>query len=179
MRQDRHLQHDAGARRDRQERRIGLRPLLAQRGQHDLHDRVETFKHPQQRGVEPARHVAVGRGQELVFETEPVEKSAQTRIVCRAERGIFVRERIRHARERLAQMMRHHVPVRNVVGHLAQAVHIVGERDQPRLDLVVGEHAKGMAHHRGARDLTECPDMRQAGRAIAGLEDHLVLGTLF
>jgi hypothetical protein len=30
VRQDRHLQHDAGARRDRQERRIGLRAFLAQ-----------------------------------------------------------------------------------------------------------------------------------------------------
>ena len=27
-----------------------------------------------------------------------------------------------------------------------------------------------MAHHRGARDLAERADMRQAGRAVAGLE---------
>jgi hypothetical protein len=34
---------------------------------------------------------------------------------------------------------------------------------RPRLDLVVGEHAEGMAHHGGARDLAERADMRQAG----------------
>src|SRR4029077_19329559 len=71
------------------------------------------------------------------------------------------------------------VPVRDVVGHLAQAVHVVRERDKPRLDLVIGEDEKSMTNHRGARDLAECPDMRQAGRTIAGLEDHLVLGPLF
>ena len=73
-------------------------------------------------------------------------------------------------------MRSHHVVVGHVVRHLAQPVHVVGERDQPRLDLVVGEHAEGMAHHGGARDLAERADMRQAGGAVAGLEDHLVLG---
>ena len=33
-----------------------------------------------------------------------------------------------------------------------------------------------MAHHGGAGDLAEGADMREAGRAVAGLEDHLVLG---
>src|SRR6201999_2905865 len=47
--------------------------------------------------------------------------------------------------------------------------------DQPCLHLVVGEHAERMAHHGGARDLAERADMRQAGRSVAGLEDHLVL----
>ena len=60
--QDRHLQHNAAVRRDRQKRRIRLRAFLTQRGQHDVHDRVEAFEHPQERGVEPARRVAVGRG---------------------------------------------------------------------------------------------------------------------
>jgi hypothetical protein len=51
--------------------------------------------------------------------------------------------------------------------------------DQPRLDLVVGQHAEGVAHHGGARHLAERADVRQAGRAVAGLEDHFVLGLLF
>ena len=72
-------------------------------------------------------------------------------------------------------MLRQHLLVRHVVGHLAQPVHVVGEGDQPGLDLVVGEHAEGVAHHGGARDLAEGADMRQAGGAVAGLEDHLVL----
>jgi hypothetical protein len=75
-------------------------------------------------------------------------------------------------------MLRHHLLVGHVVRDLAQAVHVVGERDQPRLDLVVGQHAKGMAHHGGARHFAERADMRQAGRAVAGLEDHRVLRRL-
>ena len=68
-----------------------------------------------------------------------------------------------------------HLLVGHVVRHLPKPVHVVGEREQARLDLVLGQHAKGMAHHRGARDLAERADMRQAGRAVAGLEQHLVL----
>jgi hypothetical protein len=33
-----------------------------------------------------------------------------------------------------------------------------------------------VTHHRGAGDLAERADMRQARGAIAGFEDHLVLG---
>ena len=61
VRQHRHLQHDAGARVDRQERRIGLRPLLAQRRQHDRHHLVEMRQHLEQRLVEAARLVALRR----------------------------------------------------------------------------------------------------------------------
>ena len=73
-------------------------------------------------------------------------------------------------------MLRHHLLLGDVVGHLAQRIHVVGEGDQPGLDLVAGEHAEGVAHHRGARYLAEGADMRQARRAVAGLEDHLILG---
>ena len=161
--------------RDRQERRIGLRALLAQRRQHDLHHGVEALEHLEQRRVEAAGRVAVGRRQELVLEAELIEEGAQPRIVVRAEATDTVRERVGHLRQRLAEMRRQHLLVRHVVGHLAQPVHVVGERDQPRLHLVVGEHAEGVAHHGGARDLAEGADMRQAGGAVAGLEDHLVL----
>ena len=95
VREHRHLQHDAGRRRDRQERRIGLRALLAQRRQHDVHHGVEALQHLEQRRVEAARHVAVGRRHELVLEAEMVEEGAQPRVVGGAERRIFVRERVR------------------------------------------------------------------------------------
>ena len=36
--------------------------------------------------------------------------------------------------------------------------------------------AEGVAHHGGARDLAEGADMRQAGGAVAGLENDFVLG---
>ena len=177
MRQHRHLQHDAGAQIDRQERRIGLRPLLAQRRQHDVHHRVEVFQKLQQRRVEAAGLVALGRRVEFVVEAEGVEERAQPRVVVLAERRMGA-ERVRHLGQRLAEMLRQHLLVRHVVGHLAQPVHVVGEGDQPRLDLVVGEHAERVAHHGGARHLAEGADVRQAGGAVAGLEDHLVLGLL-
>ena len=55
----RNLQDDAGLRIDRQKRRIGLRPLLAQRRQHDRHHLVEARENFQERGVEAARRVAL------------------------------------------------------------------------------------------------------------------------
>ena len=127
--------------------------------------------------VEAARRVALRRGHEFVVEAEMVEEGAQPRIVVLAEARMRA-ERIGHLGQRLAEMLLQHVLVRHVVGHLAQAIHVVGKGDQPRLDLVVGEHAEGVAHHGGARDLAEGADMRQAGRAVAGLEDHLVLRLL-
>ena len=79
----------------------------------------------------------------------------------------------------LPRCCRQHLLVRHVVRHLAQAVHVVGEGEQPGLDLVLGQHAEGVAHHGGARDLAEGADMRQARRAVAGLEQHLVLRVSF
>ena len=82
----------------------------------------------------------------------------------------MVAERVRHLRQRLAEMLSQHLFVRDVVRDLAQAVHVVGEADQPGRDLVLGEHAEGMPHHGGARDLAERADMRQPRRPVARLE---------
>src|SRR5438128_506483 len=76
-------------------------------------------------------------------------------------------------------MLRHHVPVWDIVRHLTQAIHVVGKGNQTSLDVVIGEHAKGVSHHGGARDLAEGADVRQARGAVAGLEHHLVLWALF
>ena len=80
---------------------------------------------------------------------------------------------------RFDEMLRQHLLVRHVVGDLAQPVHVVGERDQAGLDLVVREHAERVTHHGGARNLAKRADVRQARRPVAGLEDHLVFGLLF
>ena len=104
-----------------------------------------------------------------------IQERAQARIVGVTKRRMLVRERVRHRGERPPQILRQQILVRHVVRHLAEAVHVVGEGEQARLDLVLGQHAKGVAHHRGARDLAERADMRQAGRPVAGLEQHLVL----
>ena len=175
VRDDRHVKHLPGARTDRQERRIGRGALLPQRRQHDRHHLLEPLEHLEQRRVELAGFVIVGRAYELVFEAELIEERAQPRIVVVPERGILVRERVRHAGQRLVEMRGEHLLVRHVVRHLAQAVHVIGEGDQPRLDPVVGQHAERMPHHGRAGDLAERADVRQAGRTVAGLEQHLVL----
>ena len=161
MGDDGHLQHDARARRDRQERRIARGAFLAQRRQHDGHHLVEVRQEAKQGLIEFARRVAIGRRHEFVFKTESVEKGAQPRVVVLAERRMRA-ERVRHFSQRLAEVLRQQVLVRHVVGHLAQPVHVIGERNQPRLDLVVGQDAERVAHHGRARDFAERADERQA-----------------
>ena len=76
-------------------------------------------------------------------------------------------------------MLRQLVFIWNVIRHLAERVHVVGECDQAGLDLVIGEDAESVAYHGGARDFAEGADMRQAGWAVAGLEDHFLLRSSF
>ena len=127
------------------------------------------LEHLEQRLVEASRGVALGGGQELVVEAERVEEGPQPRIVVVAE-AWMIAERVGNLRERLAEMLGHHLLVGDVAGHFAQAVHVVGEADQPRRDLVLGEHAEGVAHHGGAGDLAEGADMRQARGTVTSLE---------
>jgi hypothetical protein len=161
MGHDRHIEHHPGARTDRQERRIAGRAFLAQAGQHDRHHLLDPLQHRQERRVEPSRCVVVGRTGKFIIEAEGVEERPQPRIVMRAETGMRP-ERIRHLGQRLAEILGQHLLVRHVVRYLAQAVHVVGERQQPGLDLVLSQYAERVTHHRGARDLTEGTDMRQA-----------------
>ncbi len=170
---DRRLQHAPRLLTNRQERRIGRSPLLAQGRQHHFHDLGVVAQHFQQGRIEPARHVPIGRGLKFVFEAEGIEEAAQHRVVVMAE--AFMRaERIRHLGQRLAEMLRQHLLVRHVGRHLAQAIHVVGEGEQPRRN--VAQPLKGAPHHGGAHDLAEGADMRQAGWAIAGLEQHIAFG---
>ena len=127
-------------------------------------------QHLEQRRVEAPAGVALGGRQEFVVEAERVEKCLQPRIVVVAE-AFMLAERVGHLRQRLAEMLGQHLLVRDVVGHLTQAVHVVGEADQPCRDLVLGEDAEGVTHHGGARNLAERADMRQSRWPVAGLED--------
>ena len=171
---DRHLHDDARLRVDRQEGRIGRGPLLAQRRQHDLHHGVVARQHLEQRRVELAGAIRVGRGLELVVEAEAVEEGAEPGVVVAAER-VMRAERVRHLGQRLAEIGREQFLVRHVVRHLAQAVHVVGEGDEPGRDGVAGQHLEGVADHRGPRDLAEGADMWQARGAVAGFKDHRFL----
>ena len=172
---DRHLQHDSAVRIDRQKRRISLRPFLAERRQHHFHHLFEMVQHFEQCIVETSRRVTGGRGHKFVIEAKLIEEYAQPRIVVLGK-AVVCAERVWHAGKRLAEMLCDQLFVWNVVRNLAQSVHVVGKRDQLRFDLVLSEHAKRMAHHRGARHFAECTDMRQARGSIAGFENDLVLG---
>ncbi len=173
-RRERDLHDDAGPGVNGQEGRIGRRALLAEGRQHDLHHRVVAREHAQERLVEAARAVVMGRGGEFVVEAEGVEKGAQPRIVVRAE-ALVRAEGIRHLRERLAEMLCDQLLVGDVVGDLAQPIHVVGEGDELRRDPAFGQNLEGVAHHRGARHLAEGADMRQARGAVARLEQHVLL----
>ena len=175
---DRHLHDDAGLRMDRQEGRIGLLALGAQGRQHDLHHRVVALEHRQKRLVEPARLVAFRCGQKFVLEAERVEEFPQARVVVMRE-ALVLAERIGHLRQRHAEGAGNQVLVGDIVRNLAQAVHVVREGDQPGRDGVAGQHPESVPHHAGARHLAERPDMRQAGGAVAGLEQRLLLARAF
>jgi hypothetical protein len=86
-------------------------------------------------------------------------------------------EGIRHVGQRLAEEFPQHVPVGDVVGHLAHAIHIVREGDEAGRQ--AGQRGKGLPHPGRAGDFPECADMRQAGGAVAGLEQrHAFAGRL-
>ncbi len=157
---------------DRQERAVGRAPVRAERRQDDLGHRIVALQQGQQCRVELAGAVALGRAAELVLEPERIEKFAQLGVVVMAE-AFEALERIGHRGQRLADMLGQHLLVRHVVGHRAQPVHIVRKCKQTRRD--VAECLEGAAHHDGTRDLAERADMRQAGRAIAGLEQGVAL----
>ena len=167
---NRDLEHLAGDGRDRQEGAVSGAPLRPERRQDHVANRVVMLKHLEQRLVEAPAGVAFGGGEELVVEAERVEERTQPRIVVVTE-ARMIAEGVGDLRERLAEMLSHHLLVGDVARHFAQAVHVVGEADQPRRDLVLGEHAEGVAHHGGAGDLAEGADMRQARGAVASLEN--------
>ena len=74
--------------------------------------------------------------------------------------------------ERLAKIFAQHLLIGHIVGNLAQAVHVVGKRDQPRGH--IAHLLEGVAHPARARDFAEGADMGQAGRAIARLEQDIL-----
>ena len=79
-------------------------------------------------------------------------------------------ERVGHLRQRLAQIGGQQFLIGHVVRNLSQRVHVVGEADQLRFP--AGERVQRVAHHLGAGHLAEGADVRQAGGAVAGFEQH-------
>jgi hypothetical protein len=76
------------------------------------------LKHLEQRLVEAPGGVALGGGEKLVIETEGVEKGSEPRVVVVTE-ARMVAERVGNLRERLAEMLSHHLLVGDVARHFA------------------------------------------------------------
>ncbi len=171
----RHVEHAAGDRRDRQERRIGRLPLAAERWQHHGHDVVVARRSTQQHLVEAAGLVVFRGAGELVVEAEGVEETAQHGVVVVAKARIVAAERIGHGRQRHLHIGLERGTVRDILRNLAHAVHVIGKAQQPGGDFVAGQQAEGGADHGGARHLAEGADMRQPRGAVAGLEQYRTL----
>jgi len=92
--------------------------------------------------------------------------------LLRAE-AIVRAERVRDRSQRLAKVLGQHVLVRKVVRHLAQAVHVIGEAEQPGRN--VGQALECLSHLSGPHHLAEGADVRQTGGTIAGLEQDITL----
>ena len=170
-----HLHDDAGARVDGQDGRIAGAALRPEGRADDVHDGVVMRQDVQQRVIEAAGAVIIRRGGELELEAELVEEVLQHVVVVLAEAGELA-EGVWDFGERLAKELLQHVLVRHVVRHFAQAVHVVGERQQARRQ--AGEFGEGLAHPGGAGDLAEGADVGQAGGAVAGFEQSLGLAFL-
>ena len=172
----RHVKHPPGLGVDRQERRIGLLPLVPQACEHDVHDRVIAFRRQPQRVVKTARLVEFGGADEFIFKAEGVQKPAQHGVVVVAE-AFKLLVRVGHRGERLLHVLAQHVLLGHVFGHFAHAVDVVGKADQARRD--VRDHLKRAADHGGAGHLAEGADMGQARGAIAGFKQHVTFFGVF
>ena len=138
--------------------------------QHDIDDGVIMLQDQPQAFIKHAGLVALRRRTEFILEPELIEKRLKPGVIMFAE-AVMGAERVRHNGQRLVKVGGEQVVVRHIVRHLAKPVHIIGKGDQPGRD--IRQDGKGMAHHGRARHLAEGADMRQAGRAITGLEQHI------
>src|ERR1700730_6250318 len=130
----------------------------------------------EERGVEAAGPIVIRRRSEFVLEAKLIEKCAQPRVVVRGKAWVGA-ERVWNLGQRLAKMGGDKLLVRNIGRLLAKAVHVIGKRDEAGLDLVLGQDPERVAHHARAGDLPKRPDMRQARRPVACLEQHLGLAS--
>src|SRR4029450_12120288 len=170
-------QHLAGSGRDGKEGRVGLPSLRSQRRQNDIQTLIVGPKHLEQGLVEQTCLVTLRRRVEFVVKPKLVEEAAQAGIVVMREARMLAAERVGHRGERVVEVRREHVSVGYVVGYLSEAVHVVGEADQPGFAPALGQDLEGVTHHGGTRHLTERADVWQSGGTVAGLEDYRLVGT--
>ena len=82
-------------------------------------------------------------------------------------------KRIRHTCQRFAKMLANHFLVGNVVGHLTQAIHIIGKAEKLGRDIAHG--FKRAADIGRTRDFAKGADMRQTRRTITGFKKDIAL----
>ena len=132
------------------------------------------FGGAQQDWVEFARCVVIGRAGEFIFEAKRIEEPSQHRVIMVPE-TFEGAKRIGYAGQRLVQVGAQHVLIGHVIWNLAHSVHVVGKAQQAGFDLAVCERLEGATDHAGARHLTECADVREAGGAVSGFEQDCLL----
>ena len=168
-----HEQDTSGRRRDRKERRVCLPAFLPQGRQHDRHHVVESLQNPNEGIIESTGTVHLRRAHELVVEAELVEERAEHRVIVFPETCVFRIEGVGGPGQGFAEMACHHLPVRDVLRHLAQAIHVVRIGKEARRD--IRQQRESMAHHAGPGDFTEGSDMGQARWSVSGFEQHVAL----
>src|SRR3546814_20825024 len=84
---------------------------------------------------------------ELIFKAEAVEEIAQHGVVVMGK-ALELAERVGHLRQRLAEMLGHHLLIGHIVRHLPQPVHIVGKGDEAGGSF--GQYLLGAAYPVGA-----------------------------
>ena len=116
--------------------------------------------------------ITISRADEFIVEAELIQKGLQAGIVVGAK-AVMGAEGIRHLGQGHFQIPRQHLLVGDVVGNLAQAVHIIGKGHQSGRN--IAEFVKRPAHHGGSRHLAKGADVRQAGGAVACFKQHMAL----
>ena len=154
----RHVHHAARFRMDGQEDRIGLTPLFTQRLQHDLHDVIILLASPAQRVVKLARAIEFCGRDKFVLKPERIKEPAQHGVVVMTK-AFELFEGVGHRCQRLLQVPRQHILLRQVAGHLAHAIQVIRKTDE--LGGNVADHLKRAPDHRGAQHLAKGADMRQ------------------
>ncbi len=130
------------------------------------------LQNTQQRRIEPPGRIVIRRRSKFILKSSE-SRSARSRALLCAPKLSCVPNGSGMRVNGLPKTPSQQLPVRHVVRHLAQPIHVVAKRDQTRRP--PRQHAKGMTHPRRARHLAESADMRQPGRPIPGLEQRLIL----
>ena len=166
------LQHQSAVRTDRKERAVGGAAFLAKGRQHDIHDGIVIRQYAAQPVIKAAGAIAVGRADKFIVKAEGIKKRLKAGIVMRAKGGMRAK-RVANRCQRQSQIRFQSLAIRDIVRHLAKPVHIVRETDKPCCR--AGHHLEGMPHHAGPHNLAKGAYMRQTGRAVACLEQHLAI----